>query len=90
MYNINPLNLSEEKMNKVGKNVVMKENSKPVVELQSFGSSSTVKPVEIHNGKIVPQKENHPFPGMLRYRENEWQQEYFIIYNSYVLEQSDN
>ena len=44
--------------------------------------------LEIHNHKILPQlyKKN-----LLEHtsNENEWEQEYYIIYNSYFLEEKD-
>ncbi len=68
----------------------MKKNETPVIELPAVNTKSAAKPVEIHNGKIVPQKENGLYMMKQRSSENEWQQEYFIIYNSYMIEQVDN
>lgn len=77
-------------MDTIGKYRRMKKKADPVIEFKPYSSKNSVKPLEIHNGKIIPQQESHPFPGIPRSRENEWQQEYYIIYNSYVIEQSDN
>jgi hypothetical protein len=45
------------------------------------------KGIEFHSNKIMPQLEKKN----LRFitRENEWDQEYFIIYNSYILEDKE-
>lgn len=40
--------------------------------------------IEFHNQKIMPVIQN--FRNELNINDNEWQQEYFLIYNSYVLE----
>ncbi len=44
--------------------------------------------IEIHNHKIVPQLYKNNLLEQVS-NENEWEQEYFIIYNSYVLEEKD-
>ncbi len=44
--------------------------------------------VEIHQNKIVPKRED--INNRREQLENEWQQEYFIIYNSYVLDEKDS
>ncbi len=43
--------------------------------------------LEIHNNKIVPNR-NSNILGRVS-EETEWEQEYYIIYNSYVLEEKD-
>jgi hypothetical protein len=49
--------------------------------------SNLKKRMEIHSHKIVPHIEKR---NMRRFnREDEWEQEYYIIYNSYVLEEKD-
>ena len=55
-----------------------------------FPSVKTAKPedrVEIHNKRIVPKREE--INTRREHQENEWQQEYFIIYNSYILEDKE-
>lgn len=55
-----------------------------------FPSVKTAKPedrVEIHHNRIVPKKEEIKI--RREHQENEWQQEYFIIYNSYILEEKE-
>ncbi len=44
--------------------------------------------VEIHNRKIIPNLRNQ-FTQLQAPFKNEWEQEYYIIYNSYVLEEKD-
>ena len=50
-------------------------------------SSNLKKGIEFQGNKILPQLEKKN----LRFitRENEWDQEYFIIYNSYILEDKE-
>ncbi len=43
--------------------------------------------LEIHNSKIVPNLDRTILERISE--ENEWEQEYYIIYNSYVLEEKD-
>lgn len=40
--------------------------------------------IEFHYHKIVPAIQN--YRNELNINDNEWQQEYFVIYNSYILE----
>ena len=53
-----------------------------------LGDSNLKKGIEIQKNKILPNinKKN------IRYfsKENEWDQEYYIIYNSYILEDKDS
>ena len=44
--------------------------------------------VEIHNHKIVPSLKKNFFEPIAR--ESEWEQEYYIIYNSYDLDEKDS
>ena len=44
--------------------------------------------LEIHNHKILPQLYKKNLLGHTS-NENEWEQEYYIIYNSYFLEEKD-
>jgi hypothetical protein len=49
--------------------------------------SNLKKGIEIRNHKIMPRIERRE---MRRFaREDEWEQEYYIIYNSYVLEEKE-
>ena len=43
--------------------------------------------LEIHNNKIVPNRNSNILERISE--ENEWEQEYYIIYNSYILEEKD-
>ena len=43
--------------------------------------------LEIHNNKIVPNLNTNVLDRISE--ENEWEQEYYIIYNSYILEEKD-
>jgi len=43
--------------------------------------------LEIHNNKIIPVLRNNILEQIQE--ENEWAQEYYIIYNSYVLEEKE-
>ena len=55
----------------------------------SYGKpSKTEDMVKIHQKKIIPKREDINSRREQDY-ENEWQQEYFIIYNSYVLDEND-
>ena len=45
------------------------------------------KRIEFHNHKITPQPDNI-FPANFLI-EDEWQQEYYIIYNSYILDENE-
>ena len=45
------------------------------------------KRFRMHQKRLVSQKEY--LNKVIEQRENEWQQEYFIIYNSYVLEENN-
>ncbi len=45
------------------------------------------KRIEFHKNKIIPQKGISIQDDIIH--ENEWQQEYYIIYNSYVLEEKE-
>lgn len=52
-----------------------------------LGDQHLKKGMEIQNNKIMPRFEKR---NSRRFRkEDEWEQEYFIIYNSYVLEDQD-
>jgi hypothetical protein len=45
------------------------------------------KGIEIQSNKILPHLEKR---NSQRFRKDEWEQEYFIIYNSYVLEDKES
>ena len=53
-----------------------------------FNDSNLKKGMEFKNNKIMPHLEKR---NIRRFsKENEWEQEYYIIYNSYVLEDKDS
>jgi len=80
----------------------MKKNQKPMLP-KIFGitlseDKSNSGRVEIHNYKIVPNLYNKSGYNSIGVNsassvrlpmENEWEQEYYIIYHSYVLEEND-
>jgi hypothetical protein len=53
----------------------------------SSNDSNLKRGIEIHSNKIMPhlEKRNTRFFS----KENEWEQEYYIIYNSYILEDKE-
>lgn len=57
------------------------------VQFPFLRAAKSEERVEIHLKKIIPKKEDINF--RREHQENEWQQEYFIIYNSYVLDEKD-
>ncbi len=74
----------------------MKRSKEHVIQLSSLSkmqnaderlirkSINPIDRIEFHNKKIVPKVNSIPTDEGY---ENEWQQEYFVIYNSYILEE---
>ncbi len=65
----------------------MKNKSDNILEFPFLNHRRDEKGIEFRKNKIVPQ--NEEIRNRISNDENEWQQEYFIIYNSYVLEKAD-
>jgi hypothetical protein len=66
----------------------MEKNFAPNKRNTRFSDSKLKKGIEIQNNKILPNLDKryvHRF-----HKENEWDQEYYIIYNSYILEDKDS
>jgi hypothetical protein len=53
-----------------------------------FDEMTLRKGLEIHSNKIQPQLETRILHNYSK--EDEWEQEYYIIYNSYILEDKDS
>ena len=67
----------------------MKTSSETIIQIPFISKSkSKDKRIEFHKHKIIPQKES--IVQRNTFREDEWQQEYYIIYNSYVLDEKDS
>ena len=65
----------------------MKKKADLVIHFPSRHKKEFEKRIEFHSHKITPQKKNISPANFLI--EDEWQQEYYIIYNSYILEDSE-
>ncbi len=66
----------------------MKRPFETIIQLPVLKTFETTdKRIEFHKRKIIPQRVNILNDDIAC--ENEWQQEYFIIYNSYVLDDKE-
>jgi hypothetical protein len=64
------------------------ENKSSSNKRNSFSNESNLKKgIEIHSNKIIPHFEKRNTRRF--FKEDEWDQEYYIIYNSYALEEKD-
>jgi hypothetical protein len=64
----------------------MKKNLSKIIEFPFLRILDSKNRIEFHHQKIVPAKDKLQFKSFYDFRENEWQQEYKIIYNSYIIE----
>jgi hypothetical protein len=66
----------------------MKKKTDLVIQFPSTHKKEFDRRIEFHNHKIQPHMENkYPSNFMI---EDEWQQEYYIIYNSYILDDTEH
>ena len=65
----------------------MEKTTENIIQISPKNISAPQNRVEFHNHKVVPQKENYGLKKI--FHDNEWQQEYYIIYNSYALEEKE-
>ncbi len=67
----------------------MSNNQETIIQIPLLAkATASENRIEFRRHKIVPQMENILQKNISV--ENEWQQEYYIIYNSYVLEEKDS
>ena len=75
-------------MLKYDRKIIMKKKTDLIIQFPSISEKEFNRRIEFHNHKIMPQIENnYPSNFMI---EDEWKQEYYIIYNSYILEDKEH